>query len=162
MRPMSPMRSMSLFATILLGTALGGCLEPADPDVVAPIESRRTAITTTGAPPVGPYSPAIQVGNTLWVAGQIGRDPATGELGATTADQVRFAMDSVGQLLEEAGFTFDDIVQAQVYLADLNDYDEMNAVYAGYFTGPPPARLALEAARLPLDARVEILVTAAR
>jgi 2-iminobutanoate/2-iminopropanoate deaminase len=152
------MRTLTLVAAVVLG----GCIERTDPVANAPSAGGRTAITTTGAPPVGPYSPAIQVGNTLWVAGQIGRDPATGQLGATTADQVRLAMDSIGELLEEAGFSFDDIVQAQVFLADLEDYDEMNEVYAGYFTGPAPARAALQVARLPLDARVEILVTAVR
>lgn len=149
-------------ATVLLAGVAGGCLEPADSAAVVPTESRRTAITATGAPPVGPYSPAIQVGNTLWIAGQIGRDPATGELGATTADQIRFAMDSVGELLEAAGFTFNDIVQAQIYLADIEDYAQMNEAYAAYFTGPPPARMVSEVARLPLDARVAIHVTAAK
>jgi 2-iminobutanoate/2-iminopropanoate deaminase len=153
------MRTLTFAAVILFG----GCVDKrGDPVAVIPQNPVRTAITTTGAPPVGPYSPAIQFGNTLWVAGQIGRDPATGELGATTADQVRFAMDSIGELLEEAGFTFDDIVQAQVFLADIEDYAEMNDVYAGYFSGPAPARAALQVARLPLDARVEILVTAVR
>lgn len=138
-----------------------GCAQQSD-EQTAVVPPERVAITETGAPPVGPYSPAIQYGNMIWVAGQIGRDPETGELGETTADQVRFAMDSIGALLEKAGFDFDDIVQAQVFLADLNDYAEMNEVYASYFSGPAPARAALEVARLPLDARVEILVTAAR
>lgn len=144
-----------MFAVIAL---LVGCEVAYDDDDAAV----RVALTADGAPPVGPYSPAIQHGDMIWVAGQIGRDPETGELGATTADQVRFAMNNVGVLLEQGGFTYDDIVQAQVFLADLDDYAEMNDVYASYFTGPAPARAALEVARLPLDARVEILVTAAR
>ncbi len=152
------MRSYSLVATFaVVAISFAGCTTQSD--VVPP---ERVAIIGAGAAPLAPYSPAIQYGNMIWVAGQIGRDPETGELGATTADQVRFAMDSIGALLEKAGFGFDDIVQAQVFLADLDDYAEMNEVYGTYFSGSPPARAALEVARLPLDARVEILVTAAR
>ena len=136
-----------------------GCDDDDDHDDVAP---ERIAYTATEAAPIGPYSPAIQYGNMVWLAGQIGRDPATGELGATTADQVRFAMDNIGILLKKADMDYDDIVQAQVFLADLDDYAEMNEAYASYFSGPAPARAAIQAARLPLDARVEILVTAVK
>lgn len=162
MKQVSVPRKLPAFAPLALAVFVAaackftGC---ATPDAQPPV---REVITESGTPPMGPYSPAIRYGDMLWVAGQIGRDPATGELGTTTGDQVRFAMDNIGVLLERAGFDFDDIVQAQVFLLDLNDYAEMNEAYASYFSGAPPARAAVQVARLPADARVEILVAAAR
>ena len=148
-----------ILAPLLTIVFITGCVEMQDDDRPVPV---REAIAA-GAAPVAPYSPAIRFGDMVWVAGQIGRDPATGELGTTTADQTRFAMDSVGEILDAAGYTFNDVVQVQVFLADLNDFTEMNEAYAPYFDGAaPPARAAFEVSRLPLDARVEILVTAAK
>ncbi|QXD17206.1 RidA family protein [Rhodocaloribacter litoris] len=140
---------------------LAGCTTPA-PETVP--DGGRSVVATGAAPAaVGPYSQAVRVGNLLFLAGQIGLDPATGQLveGGVVAE-TRQAMENLRAVLEAAGFSMADVVQAQVFLADLNDYAAMNEVYASFFDGPPPARAAVEVARLPRDARVEIMMTAAR
>ena len=71
-------------------------------------------------------------------------------------------MDNLSAILESAGFAMADVVQAQVFLADLNDYAAMNEVYGSYFASNPPGRAAVQVARLPLDARVEIMMTAVK
>ena len=76
--------------------------------------------------------------------------------------QTHRVLKNIQAVLSASGFTLNDVVQSQVFLADLNDYAAMNEVYATYFTENPPARAAVQVARLPLDARVEIMVTAAR
>lgn len=126
----------------------------------APAE--RQIIATDGAPAaIGPYSQAICVGDVLYLSGQIAIDPATGEMvrGGIEAE-TRQVLANIRAVLEAAGFGLDDVVQAQVFLADLNDYAAMNAVYAEAFGESPPARAAVQVARLPLDARVEIMVVA--
>lgn len=121
-------------------------------------------IETDRAPPaIGPYSQGILVGNTLYLAGQLGMDPETGELvEGGIVPETRRALDNLGAVLEAAGFGFEDVVQSQVFLADLEEFGAMNEVYAGYFGDAPPARATVEAARLPRDARVEIMLTAVR
>lgn len=154
------------FAILLL--LLAGCAaaEAPEPDVT-PTQGQaatREVIAAEGAPAaIGPYNQAIRVGNTLYCAGQIGLDPATGQLveGGIEAE-TRRALDNQKAVLEAAGFTMNDVVQAQVFLADLGDYSAMNDVYGTYFTESPPARAAVQVARLPRDARVEIMLTAAK
>ncbi len=123
----------------------------------------RKVIATDNAPAaIGPYSQAIQHGNMLFLAGQLGIDPATGTLLDGVEAQTRQALTNLGAVLEAAGFEYADVVQAQVFLADLNDYSKMNTVYAEFFTSEPPARAAVQVARVPRDARVEILLTAVK
>jgi 2-iminobutanoate/2-iminopropanoate deaminase len=119
--------------------------------------------TPTAPAAVGPYSQAIQVGNTIYVAGQIGIVPATGELieGGIEA-QTRQALENIRAILRAAGFGLEHVVQAQVFLADLNHFAEYNRVYAEFFPSNPPARATVQAARIPRDALVEIMVTAVR
>lgn len=156
--------SMSFKITLLISVfLLAGCAEP-QTEPMAPAPAERKVIASEGAPPaIGPYSQAIQVGDMLFLAGQVGLDPATRTLveGGVEA-QTRRAMDNLKAILEEAGFTMGDVVQAQVFLADLNDYATMNEVYGSYFATMPPGRAAVQVARLPLDARVEIMMTAVR
>ncbi|GIV57877.1 MAG: endoribonuclease [Rhodothermaceae bacterium] len=141
---------------------LAGCTTPAPEQ--APKHGGRSVVATGAAPAaVGPYAQAVRVGNLLFLSGQIGLDPATGQLvEGGVAAETRQAMENLRAVLEAAGFTMADVVQAQVFLADLNDYAAMNEVYASFFDGPPPARAAVQVARLPRDARVEIMMTAAR
>jgi len=124
----------------------------------------REVVHTPGAPrAIGPYSQAIRVGDTLYCSGQIAIDPATGKLiDGDAAAQARQVLANLREVLAAAGFSFADVVQAQVFLADLEDYAAVNAVYAEYFPERAPARAAVQVARLPLDARVEILMTAQR
>lgn len=127
----------------------------------SPDASRRTIVTDRAPAAIGPYSQAVEVGNTLYLAGQIGIDPATGQLVTGGIEpETRQVMANISAVLEAAGYTFGDVAQAQVYLADLAEYDPFNALYAGYFPGSPPARAVIEAQRLPRDARVEIMMVA--
>jgi 2-iminobutanoate/2-iminopropanoate deaminase len=121
------------------------------------------AISSPGAPKaIGPYSPAVRAGQLLFVSGQVALDPATGNLvPGGIADQTRRALDNIGELLLAAGRSFGDVVRTTVYLADMNDFAEMNGVYGDYFAEPYPARATVQVARLPKDARVEIDVIAA-
>jgi len=123
----------------------------------------REVITTDRAPaPVGPYSQAVRVGDTLYLSGQVGLDPETGRLVDGTHQQTRQALQNCKAILEAAGFALADVVQVQVFLDDIADYPVVNTVYAGYFPQAPPARAAVEVADLPLDAKVEVLMTAVR
>ena len=155
------MHTKPLFV-LLLALLITGCTSPeSSPNNSAPA---RQVIATDAAPEaIGPYSQAIQVGNTIYCAGQVGLDASTGELvsGGIEAE-TRKALDNLEAILQEAGFEMSDVVQSQVFLADLEEYAAMNTVYASYFDTAPPARAAVQVARLPLDARVEIMVTATR
>ena len=122
----------------------------------------KKALLTSKAPePIGPYSQGIRTGNLLFLAGQIPLDPASGRLiEGDIAAQTRRAMDNVVAILAEAGLETDAIVKTTIYLADMADFPAMNEVYGSYFKGTPPARSAVQVARLPKDARIEIDVIA--
>ena len=124
--------------------------------------TERKIITTDKAPKaIGPYSQAMLVGNTLYIAGQIGIDPSTGKLvEGSTAEQTTQALENIKAILAAVDMELKHIVQAQVFLADISDFAEMNQVYASYFTGDFPTRAAFQAANLPAGAKVEILATA--
>ena len=122
----------------------------------------RNAISTKDAPQaIGPYSQGIRAGNMLFVSGQGHLDPETGTLVAgDVAAETRRVMDNIGAILKAGGASFDNVVRTTVYLADMNDFAAMNAVYGEYFAAPAPARTTIQAARLPRDLRVEIDVIA--
>jgi 2-iminobutanoate/2-iminopropanoate deaminase len=137
-------------------------VETTDQDA-GPSEVRRVIGTDRAPAAIGPYSQAILVGSTLYLAGQIALDPATNEMvtGGIEAE-TRQVMENLGAVLEAAGFDFGDVVQSQVFLVDLDDFGAMNAIYGEYFGDGPPVRATVQAARLPRDARVEIMMTAVR
>lgn len=118
----------------------------------------KKAFHTDKAPrALGPYSQAIQAGNLVFLAGQVGLDPATGELvEGDIADQTRQAMDNLMAVLDNAGLGSENVVKATVYLIDMDDFAAMNEVYGTYFKETPPARAAIQVSRLPKDAKVEI------
>ncbi|HWN45007.1 MAG TPA: Rid family detoxifying hydrolase [Thermoanaerobaculia bacterium] len=121
-------------------------------------------IATENAPKaLAVYSQGVQVGDALYLAGQIGLDPATRKLveGGVQAE-TRRAIENCRAILEGAGYSLRDVVQVQVFLVDINDYQAMNQVYATYFQENPPARAALAVAALPGGAQVEILMTAVK
>lgn len=121
-------------------------------------------IATENAPKaIGPYSQAVLVGDTLYLSGQIAIDPKSGEL--ITGDiekETRLVLNNIKAVLEAAGMGFDDVVQSQVFLKDLDHYSVMNQIYAEYFKKDYPARAAVQVARLPKDVSVEILCVAVR
>jgi len=123
----------------------------------------REAISTPGAPAaIGPYSQAIKAGNLLFLSGQIPLDPATGQLVSGGIEpQTRQVFTNIGEILKAAGASFDHVVSATVYVADMNDFARINDIYATYFSAPAPARATVQVARLPKDALVEIQVIAA-
>ncbi|HKR23152.1 MAG TPA: RidA family protein [Pyrinomonadaceae bacterium] len=115
-------------------------------------------VTTSNAPAaLGPYSQAIKVGEFVFTSGQVAIDPATGEfIGGGIVEQTERVLKNVAAVLEAAGSSLDQVVKTLVFLADMNDFAAMNEVYGKFFTGAPPARSTVQAARLPKDARVEI------
>lgn len=122
----------------------------------------REAISSPAAPAaIGPYSQAIRAGNLLFLSGQIPLDPATGNLieGGVEAQTVQ-VFKNIEAILKAGGTSFDGVVSATVYLADMNDFATVNAIYATYFFAPAPARATVQVARLPKDCRVEIQVIA--
>ncbi|MCB9521853.1 MAG: reactive intermediate/imine deaminase [Myxococcales bacterium] len=124
--------------------------------------SARRAIATAGAPAaIGPYSQAIRAGDTLYLSGQIALHPQTGALvGETAAEQAVQVLDNLAAVLAAAGGSMADLVQCTIFLADMNDFAAVNAVYAERMPDPPPARATVEVSRLPRDVRVEIGATA--
>jgi 2-iminobutanoate/2-iminopropanoate deaminase len=122
----------------------------------------REAVSTPNAPAaIGPYSQAIRAGHMLFLSGQIPSDPKTGNLVSGGIEpQTHQVFKNIGEILKAAGASFDNVVSAGVFLADMNDFAKMNEVYATYFPSPAPARATVQVARLPKDALVEIQVTA--
>ncbi len=113
--------------------------------------------------PARPYSAVVRVGDTFYFAGKIGVTDETRTMTAgRTAAEVVNIMESFRTLFHELGLDFGDVVQANVFLVDINDYEAMNDAYARYFTGDPPARTTVAVAALPGHARVEIAFTAVR
>lgn len=124
----------------------------------------KKVISTSKAPAaIGPYSQAIQVGNLVFASGQIPIDPATGSFVAGgVKEQARQSLTNVKAILDEAGLTLDNVVKTTMFLADMNDFADVNAVYAEFFAEPYPARSAVAVKTLPKGALVEIEVIAAQ
>lgn len=121
----------------------------------------KQAIATKNAPgAIGPYSQAVQFGNMLFTSGQLGMHPETGEFPATVEEQAKQSLQNVKAILEAAGSGMDQVIKATVFLKDMNDFAKVNAVYDQFFAQPYPARSAVEVARLPKDALIEIEVVA--
>ena len=119
-------------------------------------------VATNAAPAaIGPYSQAVIVGDLLITSGQIPIDPATGAFPEGIEAQTRQSLTNVKAILAEAGLTMKNVVKTTVFLSDMNNFAAMNGVYATFFEeGSYPARSAVQAARLPKDALVEIEVIA--
>ena len=124
---------------------------------------KKETISTKNAPAaVGPYSQAVKAGNMLFVSGQIPFIPETMELVSDDVkEQTARSLENVKAILSEAGATFADVVKATVFIKDMNDFAQINEVYAHYFGDNKPARACVEVARLPKDVKVEIEVIAA-
>lgn len=149
---------ISLSLTLFLVTAC----TPGAPESNSTTE--KTIIVTDQAPAaIGVYSQGIRVDNTIYVSGQLGLDPQTGELaGDDLESQVRQAIKNIEAILSAEDYGLEDVVSVDVFLDDLDNYSEFNSIYIDYFTQDFPARMVVEAARIPLDAKIEIKVIAAR
>jgi len=123
----------------------------------------KTVVTTSQAPQaIGPYSQAIISNGWVFVSGQLGLDPTSGELvGPDVAAQTRQALRNLQAILEAAGSSLERVVKTTIYLADMQDFKTVNAIYAECFRDAPPARATVQVAALPRGGRVEIEAIAA-
>ena len=119
--------------------------------------SKTAIVSPELAPPVGPFSQAIKIDGFLFLSGQVGQDPATGKVvEGGIAPETERVFQNLSAVLKAAGRSFDDVVQARVFLTSISDFGAMNGIYARYFSQPFPARTTIGAAELPLGACVEI------
>jgi 2-iminobutanoate/2-iminopropanoate deaminase len=145
-------------SSVIILACLGASAATAQP-------AGREVVATPNAPEaIGPYSQAIRVGNTLYLAGQIPIDPKSNKLieDKDIETQTRRVLDNLKAVLEAAGMSMADVVSTSVFMADLNEFGKMNEVYATYFKDKPPARATVQVSRLPRDVKIEISAIAAR
>lgn len=118
---------------------------------------REPITSPTAAPAIGPYSPALRVGNLLFLSGQIPLDPATGQItdGDIRAQTTR-VLENMRELLKAGGADFSHVARTTIFLTELADFATVNEIYATYFPAPYPARATVQVARLPKDVKVEI------
>lgn len=122
---------------------------------------KRALASSKAALPIGPYSQGIQAGRFVFVAGEKGIDPKTGNIvPGGIAAETRQTFENIKAILAEAGATLDDAVASTVHMTDLSEFQQMNAVYAEYFRDAPPGRTTVQVAALPGGARIEITITA--
>jgi len=124
--------------------------------------TKRDFAAPKAAPPVGPYSPAIEAGGFVFLSGQIPLDGDGAVVGATATEQAKQALENLVALLKAAGLTTDSVVKTTIFLTDIGDFLAVNEVYAGYFAVPCPARSTVQVAALPKGVKVEIEAVAAR
>ena len=117
----------------------------------------KQVLATEQAPAaIGPYSQGIAAGETVYVSGQLPLDPATGAFPEGIAAQTAQSLKNIQAILAQQGMTLANVVKTTVFLADINDFAEMTKVYGEFFTQPYPARSAVQVAKLPKDAPLEI------
>ncbi len=123
----------------------------------------RSAISTGGAPAaLGPYSQGIDADGLVFCSGQLGLDPATGELAAGVEAQAERALRNLAAVLDAAGVGWADVAKTTIFLTDIGDFAAVNAVYGSFMTDPPPARSTVQVAALPKGALLEIEAIARR
>ena len=122
-------------------------------------------ITTSNAPaPIGPYNQAVLSGNTLYTSGQIAFNPETGELVLDDIEtETKQVMENMKAVLKAANMTFNNVIKSSIFISDMNNFGQINAVYGSYFDDEnAPARETVEVARLPKDVNVEISMIAVK
>jgi 2-iminobutanoate/2-iminopropanoate deaminase len=152
----SPSRPLMFLAGVSF-FALVGCAHQG-------MEMKPEVIATDKAPKaIGPYSQAIKVGRTLYLAGQIPIDPTTNQVVVGTVEQeTTLVLNNLKAVLEANGMTMANVVSTTVFMQDLNEFPKMNTVYGTYFRSAPPARATVQVARLPRDVKVEISAIAVK
>lgn len=146
---------LTLQIAILL--LLAGGLFAQTKTVSKKIMSKKVILTPNAPAPIGPYSQAIQVGDMLFVSGQIAADIAPNN---DVKAETKKVMENIGAILKEAGMSHANIVKTSIFLKDMNDFAAVNEVYGQFFATAPPARETVQVARLPKDVNVEISVIA--
>lgn len=127
------------------------------------LKMKRIINTVKSPKAIGPYSQAVLINGSLFISGQIPLDPVTNQItGGNIKEQTVQVLKNADAILKEAGYSFNDVVKTTCYLADMNDFQAMNEVYAHYFPADPPARAAVEVSRLPKDVRIEIEMIAVK
>jgi 2-iminobutanoate/2-iminopropanoate deaminase len=146
---------MKTVLIVVMLAVLAGC---------APMPLEKTIIASDNAPAaIGPYSQAVRVGNMLYLSGQLGMVPETGDFAEGGIEaQARQALSNQRAVLETAGFTLEDVVQCQVFITDMDNYPVFNGVYQEFFEADFPARAVVEVSRLPKDGLVEIMMVAVK
>jgi 2-iminobutanoate/2-iminopropanoate deaminase len=120
-------------------------------------EQKQVVFPANGAKPIGPYSPAIRVGNFVFTSGQIALDPKTGKLvDGDVSAQARQALTNLKTLIEASGTSLNKVVKTTLFLKDMADFQTVNAIYAEYFTTEPPARSTVQVSALPGGALIEV------
>jgi 2-iminobutanoate/2-iminopropanoate deaminase len=117
---------------------------------------KKQVSTETAPSAIGPYSQAIISGQAVYVSGQLPIDPATGQMPGPAADQARQSLRNIEQILKAAGSSLDKVLRTGIFLTDLADFQDVNEVYASFFSGAYPARSTVQVAALPRGAKVEI------
>ncbi|MDA3779822.1 MAG: RidA family protein [Bacteroidales bacterium] len=114
-------------------------------------------ISTEEAPKaIGPYSQAVEANETLYISGQLPVNPSNGVISDNIVEQTEQVLENVGAILKAAGYSYSDVVKSTCLLSDMNNFKEMNEVYAKFYAENPPARAAYEVVKLPLGVMVEI------
>jgi len=127
------------------------------------IMSKKVISTDKVPVAIGPYSQAILSGNTLYCSGQIAINPETGDLNTETiTEETHQVMKNISEVLKAADMDFSNVVKCSIFLSDMNQYSEINQVYASYFSENPPAREAVQVSVLPKNVNVEISVIAVK
>ncbi len=124
----------------------------------------KTIVTTSNAPaPIGPYNQAIQVGNMLFISGQVCIDPASGDLkNKDVQEETHQVMHNLKAILQQAGMDFENVVKTSIFITDMNRFAELNEVYGKYFKGDFPARETVQVSALPRFVNVEISMIAVK
>lgn len=117
---------------------------------------KETIITKEAPKAIGPYSQAIKVGNVVYTSGRLPIYPETGEMPDNIEEQTRVSLENLKKVVEAAGASLQQVIKTTVFLSDMSHFATMNHVYGEFFTDNYPARSAIEVARLPKDAMIEI------
>ena len=127
------------------------------------MSNHKIIITESAPAAIGPYSQAVCSGDLVFVSGQLGIDPKTGQMvEGGIKKQTQQALENIKAILSQESLTMANVVQVQVFLADIKDFAAMNEIYAAYFIQPYPARAAIQAAALPKGGLVEIMAVASK
>ena len=143
---------------IIVGFGIFTVLSPG-----SPLQPTKQIVLTDAAPkPIGPYSQAVESGEFIFISGQIGLDPRTGNLSPTVGEQTTQIMENLNAVLSAEGLSYSDVIQARIYLTNLSDWDTVNGIYGKHFTGQYPARVTIGVSSLPKGAKIEIEMIAAK